>query len=94
LTEPSALIRGIQEEDKCSNISAIAVNILLEGRVGSASLISSTISGSAGGSKLSHRYDDFDNCDGIVLPSLSIDVIEECAAPRLASREGLRPEES
>jgi hypothetical protein len=47
MAQPSALIRGIQDEDRCSNISAIAVNMLVEGRVGSASLISSTISGSA-----------------------------------------------
>ena len=30
MTEPSALIRGIQEEDRCSNISAIVVNILIK----------------------------------------------------------------
>jgi hypothetical protein len=46
------------------------------------------------GSMLSHRYDDFDVCDGIVLPSLSINAIEKGTGPRPASREGLRPDVS
>jgi hypothetical protein len=36
---------------------------------------------------LSHRYDDFDVCDAIVRPSLSIDAIEKGTGPRPASRE-------
>lgn len=43
---------------------------------------------------LSHRYDDFDVCEEIVLPSLSINVIEEGTAPRRVSREVLRSEMS
>jgi hypothetical protein len=69
MTEPSALIRGIREEDRCSNISAIAVNILVEGKGRICVSYQFHHIRISRGSMLSHRYDDFDVCENIVLPS-------------------------